>query len=204
MKSSKKQLMKGYVGVKFIAIRLSDKCPAPEQDLFAAFLRTCNRLRTYNMTPANGGNLSVRHKNDFVISSAGSNLGCIEKNELVLVNKCDLGTKEVCYYGPAKPSSETFMHWLIYKNQPEAKAIIHAHDEPATSSNLLNGKVMESEHEKPYGTIELARMALATFGGSEKIIVLKNHGYVAAGPDLDSTCDLIIETHQRLLAGREN
>ena len=95
------------------------------------------------------------------------------------------------------------MHWLIYKNRPEAHAIIHAHDELATRPELLAGDVQESEREEPYGTIELARMAISTFKQDRRIIVLKNHGYVAIGPDLDRTCDLVVETHLKLLGKQE-
>jgi ribulose-5-phosphate 4-epimerase/fuculose-1-phosphate aldolase len=91
------------------------------------------------------------------------------------------------------------MHWLIYKNRPEAYAIIHAHDEFATRPELLVGEVEESEREEPYGTLELAHMAIATFRQDRRIIVLKNHGYVAIGPDLNRTCDLIVDTHLKLL-----
>jgi L-fuculose-phosphate aldolase len=165
------------------------------------------------MTPANAGNLSVRFGDGFFISASGSNLGCIEKTELALVERCDVKAEHVLYHGTLEPSSESIMHWLIYRDRPEAQAIIHAHDEYATRPELLAGKVEESEREEPveesereepYGTIELARMAIATFGRAERIIVLKNHGYVAIGPDLDRTCDLVVKTHQRLLGRRKN
>jgi len=64
---------------------------------------------------------------------------------------------------------------------------------------LLAGQVEESKREEPYGTIELARMAIETFQRAERIIVLKNHGYIAIGPDLDRTCGLVVETHLMLL-----
>ena len=81
----------------------------------------------------------------------------------------------------------------------KARAIIHAHDEFATRPELLAGEVEESKREEPYGTIELAHMAIETFQRAERIIVLKNHGYIAIGPDLDRTCDLVVHTHLKLL-----
>jgi L-fuculose-phosphate aldolase len=103
-----------------------------------------------------------------------------------------------------EPSSESIMHWLIYRNRPEAEAIIHAHDEFATRPELLAGVVEESGREEPYGTVELARMAIATFQRAKQIMVLRNHGYVAIGPDLDRTCDLVVDTHLKLLGKRGN
>jgi len=197
-----KHLLAGYVGVKFRAIRLPGELPPEVADLYLLFKRTGDRLKAHHMTPANAGNLSIRHDDGFLISASGSNLGCLEKNELPLVQHCDVEAERVSYQGPVKPSSESIMHWLIYQNRPEARAIIHAHDEFAARPELLSGQVEESEREEPYGTIELARMAIATFQRAERIIVLKNHGYVAIGSDLDGTCDLVVDTHLRLL-GRE-
>ena len=195
----RKQLLDGYVGVKFKALLISRKLPLGAADSYDAFQRACMRLKKHGMTPANGGNVSVRFGRGFVISSSGCNLGCIEENELVLVERCNVRSEKVCYRGPRKPSSESMMHWLIYRNRPEAVAVIHAHDELATRPELLAGRIQESEREEPYGTIELAHMAIATFRRKEHIIVLKNHGYVAMGPDLDETCDLIVKTHLCLL-----
>lgn len=196
----KKSLMEGYVGVKFRTVQISDTLPPEISDLFESFKRSCDRLREHDMTPANGGNLSVRFRDGFVISSSGCNLGCIENNELIFVDYCDPETEFVSYKGPVKPSSESIMHGLIYQHRPEAQAIIHAHDEFATRPELLEGEIEESEREEPYGTVELAQMAISTFQRAESIIVLKNHGYVAVGDDLDSACDLIIDTHLKLIS----
>lgn len=202
--NQRKHLLDGYMGVKFQAIQCSDELPPEAADLYVLFKRTCDRLKTHHMTPANAGNSSIRHGDGLLISASGSNLGCLEKNELPFVEHCDLEAERVYYQGPIEPSSESIMHWLIYQNRPEARAIIHAHDEFATRPELLSGEVEESEREEPYGTIELARMAIATFQRAERIIVLKNHGYVAIGSDLDRTCDLVVDTHLKLLGKGQN
>jgi ribulose-5-phosphate 4-epimerase/fuculose-1-phosphate aldolase len=199
-----KHLLDGYAGIKFRAIKRSDRLPSEAADLYVVFKRICDRLKAHDMTPANAGNVSVRFGEGFFISASGSNLGCIEKNEVTFVERCDVKAEHVLYHGTLEPSSESIMHWLIYRDRPEAQAIIHAHDEYATRPELLVGKVEESEREEPYGTIELARMAITTFGRAERIIVLKNHGYVAIGPDLDRTCDLVVDTHLKLLGRRQH
>jgi len=199
-----KQLLDGYVGVKFKAVQRSEEPIRETTDLYVLFRRNCDRLKDYHMTPANGGNVSIRHGNGFIISASGSNLGYFEEDELSFVEQCDEKKECVIYHGQNKPSSESIMHWLIYRNRPEAYAIIHAHDEFATRSKLLAGEVEESEHEEPYGTIDLAHMAIATFKQDRRIIVLKNHGYVAIGPDLDRTCDLVVDTHLKLLDKQED
>jgi ribulose-5-phosphate 4-epimerase/fuculose-1-phosphate aldolase len=199
-----KRLLNGYIGIKFEAIQRSEELPCETTDLYRVFKRTCDRLKAHNMTAANAGNLSIRYTDGLIISASGCNLGRIEQDELIFVEHCDAGTKRVLYRGPIKPSSESIMHWLIYEDRQDAQAIIHAHDEFATRPELLAGAVEESKHEKPYGTIELARMAIETFQRAERIIVLKNHGYIAIGPDLDRTCNLIVSTHLRLLEKSRN
>jgi L-fuculose-phosphate aldolase len=198
----RKQLLEGYGGVKFQPIQRSGKLRPEVAGLYVLFKRTCDRLKVHDMTPANAGNLSIRLGDGFFISASGSNLGFIEEKELIFVERCDVKAECVVYHGPMEPSSESIMHWLIYRNRPEAQAIIHAHDEFATRPELLVGVVEESEREEPYGTVELAHMAVATFQRAERIIVLRNHGYVAIGPDLDGTCDLVVDTHLKLLGKR--
>ena len=201
--NSQKILLNGYVGVKFKAIQVSAAALSDTVDFLHVFKKNGDRLNAYGMTPANGGNISVRKGNGFFITASGCNLGSIESNELISVERCDLEEEKVYYRGPRKPSSESIMHWLIYQNRLDAGAIIHAHDEPATRSELITGKVEESEREEPYGTVELAHMAIRTFERTQRIIVLKNHGYVAVGPDLDRVCDLIVETHLKLVGEPE-
>ncbi len=199
-----KRLLDGYIGVKFEAIQSSEELPHETTDFYRVFKRTCDRLKAHNMTPANAGNLSIRYTDGLIISASGCNLGRIEQDELIFVEHCDAETKRVLYRGPIKPSSESIMHWLIYEDRQDAQAIIHAHDEFATLPELLAGQVEESKREEPYGTIELARMAIETFQRAERIIVLKNHGYIAIGPDLERTCNLIVSTHLHLLEKSRN
>ena len=191
--------MDGYVGVKFRGVQRSMTIPINGEDSYPAFRRTCNRLREHHMTPANGGNVSMRYHGGFLISAAGCNLGCVEQDELILVEHFDVAAETVTYLGAMEPSSESIMHGLIYAERPEAGAVIHAHDEFATRPELVSGELEETEREAPYGTVELARMAIKAFQRAERIIILKNHGYVAIGPDLETTCDLVVNTHLRLL-----
>jgi L-fuculose-phosphate aldolase len=195
----KRSLLDGYVGVKFEVIQRSEEPPSQAAALYRVFRRVGDRLKAHHMAPANAGNISVRYGRGLLITASACNLGCIQQNEVIFVEQCDVGAECVVYCGPLKPSSESIMHWLIYEDRPEVGAVIHAHDEFATRPELLAGVIQESEREEPYGTIELARMAIESFERAKRIIVLKNHGYVAIGSDLNSICDLIVSTHLRLL-----
>ncbi len=204
MNEPPKRLLNGYVGVKFEALQRSAELPREIAGLYQVFRRIGERLKLHDMAPANAGNISVRYGDGLVITTSGCNLGSIEKDEIVFVIRCEVETGQVFYRGPIKPSSESIMHWLIYGDRIEAKAIIHAHDQFATRPEVLAGEIAQTEREEPYGTMELARMAIETFQRGESIIVLKNHGYVTFGSDLDQACDLVVDTHLSLLHRSQN
>ena len=193
-----KRLMEGYVGIKFTAECASTELPDSCDGLYEVFERSCHLLRSHDMTPANGGNVSIRMPGGFAVTTAGCNLGLIEEQEIALVTSCSLEQERVVYAGAHEPSSEAMLHWLILQGHPDAGAVVHAHDEVATAVDL-SGILPESDREEPYGTVALARRALETFEKGGEIIVLKNHGYVAIGRDLDRATATVVEMHRRLM-----
>lgn len=202
-RKNEKAVLNGYVGVKFKAVCLDKRLPQECETYISAFKESGKRLLGYNMAPANGGNMSTGYKQGFLITASGCNLGCTEDDEIIFVEDFSVENKVVRYRGCCQPSSETFLHGLLYRKKQDIGAIIHAHDETATSMNL-SGIIHETEREEPYGTVELARLCLETFGqGNDNIIVLKNHGYVAAGSSLSQVTDVIIKMHHHLIELRE-
>lgn len=195
----KKELLDGYVGIKFDAICESAEVPEEVSDLFEDFRYNTLRLKEYNMTPKNGGNISCRVSGGFAISASGCNLGIMEPHEVIYVTSCSVEEKSVHFCGPLKPSSETLMHYLIFRERPDAGAVIHAHDEVATALSIDSGELKETLREEPYGTIALANMAIEAFRDGASIILLKNHGYVATGDNLTEATDIIIDMHKKLM-----
>jgi L-fuculose-phosphate aldolase len=193
-----KPLLDGYIGIKFEAICMDKKLPAPCEKYKTSFKENGMRLLQYNMAPANGGNMSLRFGKGFLITASGCNLGCVEDDEVIYVEEFSLENKWVKYRGCCPPSSETFLHGLLYNEKADIQSVIHAHDEIATSMKL-SGVLDETEREEPYGTVELAQICLETFRKGKDIIVLKNHGYVAIGSSLTQTTDIIINMHHYLL-----
>lgn len=192
-----KEIMEGYVGVKFDAVCLGKNLPETSGEFIQTFRENGAKLLEYNMAPANGGNMSTRLDTGFLITASGANLGCIEDDEVVLVEDFFIEEKRVTYRGPIPPSSETFLHGLLYRENEKIQSVVHAHDEIATSMDLT-GVLDETAREAAYGTVELARLCLETFKKGNDIIVLKNHGYVAVGVSLTQTTNTIIDMHRRL------
>jgi L-fuculose-phosphate aldolase len=194
----KKAILDGYIGIKFEAICIDKKIPGPYERYKTSFKENGLRLLDYNMAPANGGNMSTRFEKGFLITASGCNLGCVEDDEVVYVEEFSLENKLVKYRGCCPPSSETFLHGLLYNEKADILSVIHAHDIAATSMNL-SGLLDETEREEPYGTVELAQLCLETFRKGNDIIVLKNHGYVAIGASLTNAADIIINMHNHLV-----
>jgi len=193
-----KPVLDGYIGIKFEAICVDKKLPAAGEEYKNSFKENGLRLLQYNMAPANGGNMSARFEKGFLITASGCNLGCVEDDEITYVEEFSLENKWVKYRGCCPPSSESFLHGLLYNEKADIQSVIHAHDDIATSMKL-SGILDETGREEPYGTVELAQICLETFKKGKDIIVLKNHGYVAIGPSLTQTTDTIINMHHHLL-----
>ena len=193
-----KSILDGYTGIKFQAECISSKLPFRCIQCISSFKENGKILFDNDMAPANGGNMSLRYEKGFLITASECNLGYIEDNEITYVEEYSLKDKVVKYRGKRPPSSETFLHGLLFEDKRDILAIIHAHDKVATSMDLT-GVIHETEREEPYGTIELAELCLKTFRKGNDIIVLKNHGYVAAGSSLTGTTEVIVKMHEYLI-----
>jgi len=194
----KKSILDGYIGIKYHATQLSKNLLAESEKQIVYFKKNGKLLLEHNMAPANGGNMSMQFDQGFLITCSGCNLGYIDDDEISYVEHFSMEEKTVHYRGPRPPSSETFLHGLLYNYKKEILSVIHAHDEVATSMKL-DGILDETEREEPYGTVELAQICLETFQKGSMIIVLKNHGYVAIGPELDHITETIIAMHNNLM-----
>lgn len=191
-----KSVLPGYIGIKFKAVCVEKKLPDKCEGGVSTFQKNGRRLLHYDLTPANGGNMSERCENGFLITASGCNLGCIEDDEIVYVEDYSIEKKIVKYRGTRLPSSETFLHGLLYEKREDIFSVIHAHETIKISVNL-KGKINETEREEPYGTVELARLCLKTFGEGNDIILLKNHGYVAVGSSIGKATETIINMHRQ-------
>jgi L-fuculose-phosphate aldolase len=198
MMVDKRRTLPGYEGVKFRAVLHGGAAPSECRDLYPRIREQGRRLGGHGMTPANGGNMSVRLARGFAITSSGCNLDRISPDDLVWVHRCDVDREEVHYSGRRLPSSESILHDVIYRARGKIGSVVHAHDALATSTSLA-GLVPETAREEPYGTIALARIAVETFRRDRRIIVLRNHGYVAIGASIEAAVDTIVAMHFRLL-----
>lgn len=139
------------------------------------------------------GNLSIKSKAlpalEFIIS--GTQTGHIpvcDGRHFTRVTGYNIEKNTVVCKGPAKASSESLTHAMIYEIFPSAHAVIHIHNQAAW--RRLQGVVPTTAEAVPYGTPEMAlevrRLEREGRLGIEKIMVMAGHedGILSFGGDL--------------------
>jgi len=191
-----------YTGVKFKTDFIS-KTPPQNEKIFDA-IYWANLISEKGMAPFNNagsaGNLSFRIENSehFIITATASDLGLLINNyHFVEVTDCNLSNKVIKAKGLQEPSSESMMHYFIYKNRKDVNAIIHGHW-PEKLSLLQNGKFPCTKNEAPYGTTELIS-ELSSILADNNFIILKNHGFLAMGKSLKDAGEIINSIYDDLL-----
>lgn len=95
----------------------------------AEILEAGRRIYQRGLVAANDGNLSVRvGENALWVTPTGVSKGSMTEEMLV---KLDLEGNVLM--GTRKPSSEVKMHLRIYREDPEVRAVVHAHPPAATA-----------------------------------------------------------------------
>ena len=115
--------------------------------------------------------------------------------------------------GEGIPSSELHMHLEIYKTRKNIGAIVHTHSPYATGFSFTDKKIPRLEGFGPIKEAYIKEIEYATPGSrklvelashglkKEDALILKNHGVVAVGPDLDETILLAEFTEQSAKTG---
>ena len=142
------------------------------------------------------GNLSFRIKegsNEFIITSSGLK-DPESKESFARVSSIDFEKQIVYAHGKREPSSESMFHFLIYQNRPDVNAIFHGHcDKLLKCYEKLN--IPCTKKEEPYGTIELANQILDILD-KNNFLIIKNHGFISLGSDMDTAGKSAIATLQ--------
>jgi L-fuculose-phosphate aldolase len=162
-------------------------------------VETGRMLWDKDLGSALNGNLSARVEGDVILLTAHATcFGMLQESDLVLMRL----NGEILEGG--KVSTEKLMHTEIYKNFPNANAVVHTH------TPYINGYFLNNSTFQP-STFE-ARFTLGDVKGipqttpsvtdaasliealkSNSIVVLRNHGVVAMGHSLFD-CFLFVQT----------
>ncbi|MGB9936288.1 MAG: class II aldolase/adducin family protein [Methanobacterium sp.] len=166
------------------------------KEILKELIDASHYISNKGLTPGKSGNISCRFYEDGIskvaITKSEISKGMVELNDIVIV---DMDGNHL--EGEGKPSSETFLHLGIYNERDDINAIVHTHS-PHAAGFSMSGKELKrlegfGKIENPYipsvkyskpGSSELAKDT-AEIMKNEDAVILKNHGVVAAGINLN-------------------
>jgi len=175
-----------YSGVKFETVFIEKA--SPQNPLLEELKKWCSIFHEKGLAPpypgGSYGNLSFRTKdNSFIITGTCIGLkNTLDDSCFTEVVLCDLQKKVISLKGMREPSSESFMHYLIYSNRPDVHAVFHGHNALITQHAAALG-IPETLEKTSYGTVDLAESVLKILD-KHSFIVIKDHGFVSMAGSL--------------------
>ena len=163
--------------------------------------QTVMKARSSGLIRLSAGNISSRTEDGMVAITPTNMMYDIMRPEDIAIVAIDGKLVDA----PKKPSSETPMHIAIFRNLPEVGAICHTHSAYAMAFATLGNEVPVVCLElyvcgapipvAPWaapGTTEAGIVTVDIFSKRPelKICLLRNHGLVAIGKDLDNAYEL--------------
>jgi len=173
--------------ISFISkIKVMEKESALRQEI----VEVGRRLWQKGFVAANDGNITCRIDDNFVLTTpTGVSKGFMTPDMIVKVDMDGNATE-----GYLKPSSEIFVHLMIYKERPDVKAVLHAHPPFATAFAVAG---ISLEHPilpeailhldgvplSPYGTPGTPELveAIRPYIRNRNAVLLENHGAFTVG-----------------------
>ncbi|MFP4473154.1 MAG: class II aldolase/adducin family protein [Candidatus Omnitrophota bacterium] len=156
-----------------------------------------------NLTPALSGNISVRLKDDYLVTATQTCLGLLREDDILVIDK-----KGVPVDGGA-PSSEWPLHAAVYDRFPTAQVILHVHPVCANGYFLDNDRftprIIEARHIlSDIPVVEQVTLNVEDPGpvvealSANPLVVLRNHGVITFDRDLFA-CFVRIQTLESAL-----
>jgi L-fuculose-phosphate aldolase len=157
-----------------------------------------NRMLTEGLVKGTSGNVSVRVGDQVAITPGSVPYPDITPEKVAIV---DLDGNHI---GGGRPSSETPLHTLVYR-ETDAEAVVHTHSIYATTLactvdelpavhymiHAFGGDTIEVSDYERFGSDELAD-AVHRAMGERRGVLLRNHGAVVHGPNLSRAYDLAV------------
>lgn len=173
---------------------------------------SAKKIENSKMAAETWGNLSIRDPESgyIFLSPGGIKYSDMTEDDVVV---CDAFGRIL--EGKRKPTVEMLMHITIYQNRPEINAVIHTHpvyslvyaaqgrDIPLIldeAAQTLGERVKCAEYALP-GSPALAKNCIEALGERAKACLLKCHGAVCIGADMEEALTVaeVLETTARVL-----
>lgn len=173
-------------------------------DLRNTVERVAHSIHRRGLTHGRTGNLAVRDGDRILVTPTGVSLADVSGAELSVLDADGRHLE-----GPA-PTKEAFLHVAVLRARPTAHAIVHTHSVHAAALSCL-ADLDQDEPLPPltayYGMRVAPLQVLPYFAPGDKAateavlqaatrshaLLLRNHGPVIAGVDLDSALDALEE-----------
>jgi len=186
------------VSPKFKTQLLSDI--VPDDPRIEELKYWCMEFEKCGLMPCHGsgsfGNLSFRAgKEAFIITASGFKDPSSD-NSFVTVSSIDLEKKIVYAHGKKQPSSESMLHYMIYRERKDVNAVFHGHCEKILN-NVDKLDMPSTLKEQPYGTIELAQSVLDVMG-KNNFLIIKDHGFISLGENMDKAGESALKVLRKL------
>lgn len=159
-------------------------------------IAACKRMQALRYFLGTWGNVSVRIGDHILLTPSRINYDEMTPEDIVVIN-LDGGKVE----GGRKPTSEKEVHRLIYGERDDIKGIVHCHSLHATAaacanfdrvpplleemSQLLGGEIPVTKQYVPAEQHHELGLAAANVIADKSAVLLKNHGSVCCGRNLD-------------------
>ena len=164
-----------------------------EEQVRADIVEIGRRLWERGYVASNDGNISVRIDERRLITTPKSVSKGFMTTDMMVVT--DLDGKKIA--GERDPSSELKMHLQVYRDRPDARAVVHAHPPTATGfavAGIPLDRAVLAEVVTTLGSIPIAEyatpstdelpQACSKYLKAHDGLLLANHGALAIGPDL--------------------
>ena len=174
--------------------------PSRNTELRKGIISTCIEMTALGINQGTSGNVSARVDDGFLITPSGMPYADMEPKLMVHMDM------DGNHDNAVKPSSEWRMHLAIYREHPQANAVIHTHGIfcTALACQRLNipafhymvavagGNDVRCADYATFGTKELADNMLAVLA-ERRACLLANHGMICYGGNLKQALWLAVE-----------
>lgn len=173
-------------------------------DLRETVERVAHSIHRRGLTHGRTGNLAVREGDHILVTPTGVSLADVSGADLSVLDA------EGRHLDGPPPTKEAFLHVAVLRARPSAHAIVHTHSVHAAALSCLSD--LDQEDALPpltayYGMRVAPLLVLPYFAPGDKAatyavqhaatrshaLLLRNHGPVIAGVDLDSALDALEE-----------
>ncbi len=159
------------------------------------------------LTHGSSGNISMRVDSGWLMTPTNSCLGRLDPSTISL-----LGPEGDLISGDA-PTKESFLHFEMYQNRKDTRAVVHLHSTHSTAVSCLED--IDPENVLPaitaYHVMKVGRLPLIPYyppgdldlakavgekASKNHAVLLANHGPVVAGKHLEEAVNIIEELEQ--------